>query len=68
MPWRRRVHVLGSIHWHVAVLFAQFRVRGKDSMSWTPMFGIEGSLFPHAEPQNAQKRDPGREQIQFAVG
>lgn len=37
-------------------------------MSWMLMFGIEGSLFPHAEPQNAQKRDPGGEQIQFTVG
>lgn len=40
-------------------------------MSWTPMFGVEGSLFPPAEPQNAQnaqKRDPGGEQIQFTVG
>lgn len=37
-------------------------------MSWTPMFGIEGSLFLHAEPQNAQKRDPGGEHIQCTVG
>lgn len=36
-------------------------------MSWTPMFRIEGSLFTDAEPQNAQERDPGGEQMWVSI-